>query len=86
MIYNLNQIDPELFKNVFKDKTGEDLIFNKKLEQQIDILDLVEIIMEIEKRLDIGINDFFDDYIYKEPKEIFVQFIRDEKLNKILGL
>lgn len=83
----LEQIDPTLFAEVFKEKVKEDLDFNESLFEQIDGLDYVEIIMEIEKRLDIAISD--DDIeknLTKPPNKIFIQIIREEKLNKILGL
>jgi acyl carrier protein len=83
----LEQINPELFAKIFKEKIKEDLDFNEPLCEQLDELDYIEIIMEIEKRLDIAISD--DDLeknSNKSPNEIFVQIIRDEKLNKILDL
>jgi acyl carrier protein len=83
----LEKINPELFAKIFKEKIKEDLDFNEPLCEQLDELDYIEIIMEIEKRLDIAISD--DDLeknSNKSPNEIFVQIIRDKKLNKILDL
>lgn len=83
----LEQIDPLVFSEVFKEKIKEDLDFKKPLSEQLDVRDYIEIIMEIEQRLDIIISD--DDLercSTKSPNEIFIQIIREEKLNKILGL
>lgn len=83
----LEQIDPLVFSEIFKEKIKEDLDFKKPLSEQLDVLDYIEIIMDVEKRLDIIISD--DDlerFSTKSPNEIFIQIIREEKLNKILGL
>ena len=87
MIKKLEQIDPTLFAEVFKERVKDDLDFNESLSNQLDFLDYVEIIIEIEKKLDIAISD--DDIeknLTKSPNKIFIQIIREEKLNKILGL
>ena len=83
----LEQIDPLVFSEVFKEKIKEDLDFKKPLSEQLDDLDYIEIIMEIEIRLDIAISvDDLERLSTKSPNEIFIQIIREEKLNKILGL
>jgi acyl carrier protein len=76
-----------LIKEYFKKEIDIDLISNKSLyDQGVDELDLVEIIMQIERDFNIIISDELIDKIHIEsPNKIFIDSIREEKLNKILN-
>jgi acyl carrier protein len=77
------------FSEITKALNKKNIIFNANLkwsEMGLDDLDIIEMIMEIEKDLDIVINDetvfeIFDINFY--PVD-FRYFIRNNKLNKIL--
>lgn len=76
-----------LLKEYVKKETDIDLVSNESLyDQGVDELDLVEIIMQIERDFNIIISDELIDKIHIEsPNKIFIDLIREEKLNKILN-
>jgi acyl carrier protein len=75
-----------LLKEYLKKETDIDLFSNKSLyDQGVDELDLVEIIMQIERDFNIIIsNELIDKIHIESPNKIFIDLIREEKLNKIL--
>jgi acyl carrier protein len=76
-----------LIKEYVKKETNIDLFSNKSLyDQDVNELDLVEIIMQIERDFNIIISDELIEKIHSEsPNKIFIDLIREEKLNKILN-
>jgi acyl carrier protein len=61
----LMKITPSTFSKVFKDYTGEYLDYTKTYgEQGLDGLDLIEMIMYLEKELNINIHDELTDTIF----------------------
>ena len=55
---HLMKITPSTFSKVFKNLTGEDLDYTKTYgEQGFDDLDLVEMVMHLEKEFNIHIHD-----------------------------
>ena len=75
-----------LIKEYVKKEIDIDLFSNKSLyDQDVNELDLVEIVMQIERDFNIIISDELIDKIHIEsPNKIFIDLIREEKLNKIL--
>jgi acyl carrier protein len=75
-----------LLKEYVKKETDIDLVSNESLyDQGVDELDLVEIVMQIERDFNIIISDELIEKIHSEsPNKIFIDLIREEKLNKIL--
>jgi acyl carrier protein len=76
-----------LIKEYVKKETNIDLLSNKSLyDQDVNELDLVEIVMQIERDFNIIISDELIEKIHSEsPNKIFIDLIREEKLNKILN-
>jgi len=61
----LMKITPSVLSKVFKDYTGEDLDYTKTYgEQGLDGLDLIEMMMYLEKELNINIHDELTDTIF----------------------
>ncbi len=74
------------FKKVVKELLELDIDLNVVLCEQLDTLDLIECIMEIEKRNDIIISDYEIEIMSSlTPNEYFIQSIRDDKLNQLLS-
>jgi acyl carrier protein len=87
-IPNIVKVTPEILSKVFEDKMGMILDFDKTYgEHGVDELDCVEIIMELEKILDIVITDDVCEYFISENIKpiIFTQYIRNKKIEE-LGL
>jgi acyl carrier protein len=84
----LNKITEELLNQISFDKIGVNLDNNKTLgDHGFDDLDCIEVVMEIEKRLDIVISDDIVDLlfnVYKKPPR-FREYWRNKKLED-LGL
>jgi acyl carrier protein len=82
----LMKITPSTFSKVFKDYTGEYLDYTKTYgEQGLDGLDLIEMIMNIEKELNIHIHDELTDTIFSsESYPInFTLWHREERLGEL---
>ena len=82
------KVTPTILSKVFEDKIGETLDFNKTFgEHGADELDCVEIIMELEKILDIAIPDDVCEYFIAENIKpvLFTQYNRNKKIEQ-LGL
>ena len=79
----LMKITPSTFSKVFKDYTGEDLDYTKTYgEHGLDGLDLIEMMMYLEKELNIHIQDELTDTIFSlDSYPInFTLWHRDERL------
>jgi acyl carrier protein len=76
-----------LLKEYVKKEINIDLVSDKSLcDQEVDELDLVEIVMQIERDFNIIVSDELIEKIHSEsPNKIFIDLIREEKLNKILN-
>lgn len=62
---NLMKITPSSFSKIFRNITGEDLDYTKTYgEQGLDDLDLVELVMHLEKEFNIHIHDEVSDIIF----------------------
>ena len=82
----LMKITPSTFSKVFKDYTGEYLDYTKTYgEQGLDGLDLIEMIMNIEKELNINIHDELTDTIFTlDSYPInFTLWHREERLGEL---
>jgi acyl carrier protein len=82
----LMKITPSTFSKVFKDYTGEYLDYTKTYgEQGLDYLDLVEMMMHLEKELNIHIQDELTDTIFSlDSYPInFTLWHRDERLGEL---
>ena len=82
------KVTPEILSEVFEYKMGESLDFNKTFsEHGVDDLDCIEIIMELEKILDIAIPDDVCEYFIAEKTKpiLFTQYNRNKKIEQ-LGL
>ena len=80
------KITPSTFSKVFKDYTGEYLDYTKTYgEQGLDYLDLVEMMMHLEKELNIHIQDELTDTIFSlDSYPInFTLWHRDERLGEL---
>ncbi len=84
----LNKITEELINQISIEKYSINLDYNKTLgDNGFDDLDCIEMVMEIEKRLDIVISDDIVDLlfnVYKKPPR-FREYWRNKKLED-LGL
>lgn len=87
---DLSKIKRSDFEISFIKVTGSNVIWNKTyLDQHLDELDLVEIIMDIEKNLGISIPDdfsseFFDERSYPTNLEFLYKInLRSENLEKL---
>ena len=82
----LNKITEQMMNDVTLDKLGVVLDYNKSLgENGFDDLDCVEVVMEIEKRLNIVVPDHILDLLFninKKPPR-FQQYIRNKKLEDL---
>jgi acyl carrier protein len=82
----LMKITPSTFSKVFKDYTGEYLDYTKTYgEQGLDGLDLIEMIMYLEKELNIHIHDELTDTIFTlDSYPInFTLWHREERLGEL---
>lgn len=80
------KVTPDLMNELAIRINGDILDFNKTFaENGFDELDGVELIMELEKRLDIYITDEVADAFINGKPPKFVQFIRSKKIEE-LGL
>ena len=82
------KVTPEILSKVFENKMGLSLDFNKTFGKHgVDELDCVEIIMELEKILDIVIPDDVCEYFISEKTKpvLFTQYNRNKKIEQ-LGL
>ena len=82
----LMKINPSTFSKVFKDYTGEDLDYTKTYgDHGLDELDLIEMIMHLEKELNINIQDELTDTIFHiDSYPInFTLWHRDERLSEL---
>lgn len=84
----IKKISDQLVNEIVYNKLGIILDYNKTLgDNGLDDLDCVELAMEIEKKLDITIQDDVLDFLFntlKKPPR-FQQYLRNKKL-KDLGL
>jgi len=80
------KITPQLMNEISIKEIGQPLDFNKTwLENGFDDLDCIEMIMELEKILDIVITDeVAEAFIGSKPPQ-FIQFTRNKKIEQ-LGL
>ena len=82
----LTKINLSAFSKVFKDLTGEDLDYTKTYgEHGLDELDLVEMVMYLEKEFNISINDeLIDTIFHMDSYPInFILWHRDERLGEL---
>ena len=80
------KITPDIFMEIAKEKFDIEVDFNKTWgDNGFDDLDSVEMIMELEKRLNIVITDDVADAFISGKITIFRSYIRNEKLEQ-LGL
>lgn len=85
-IPDMIKITPELMNELTINKIGQPLDFNKTFAQNgFDDLDGVEMIMELEKRLDIVITDEVADAFVNGKPPQFLQYNRNKKIEQ-LGL
>ena len=83
---DITKLTQSLLNEVAIKKTGQQLNFNLTfIENGYDDLDVVELVMEIEKILDITIPDDVVDVIIKGKPPRFTEWIRNEKIRQ-LGL
>lgn len=82
----LNKITEQLVNKIALDKFGKNLDYNKNLRDNgFDDLDCIEMIMEIEKSLDIVISDEIVEVLFdldKNPPR-FQQYWRNKKLEDL---
>jgi acyl carrier protein len=81
------KINQKILNDIFNRKLGFNgkLDFSLTYEQQgLDDLDSVEFIMEIEKDLDIMINDDLCEEFLKLTPNQFLALIREHKINNLL--
>lgn len=80
------KVTPDIMMEIAKEKFDIEIDFNKTWgENGFDDLDSVEVIMELEKRLNIVITDDVADAFISEKITIFRSYLRNEKLEQ-LGL
>jgi len=80
------KITPDIFMEIAKEKFDIEVDFNKTWgDNGFDDLDSVEMIMELEKRLNIVITDDVADAFISGKITIFRSYIRNKKLEQ-LGL
>jgi acyl carrier protein len=80
------KVTPEIMMEIAKEKFDIEIDFNKDWRDNgFDDLDAVEMIMELEKRLNIVITDDVADAFISRKITIFRSYIRNEKLEQ-LGL
>ncbi len=78
------KVTPELMREIASEKFGIEIDFNKTWQDNgFDELDGVEMIMELEKRLDIVITDSVADSFISKKIPIFRSYLRNEKLNQL---
>lgn len=87
---DLSKIKKSDFENSFIKVTGSNVIWNKTyFDQHTDQLDLVEIVMDMEKNLEISIPDdfafeFFDERCYPTSLEFLYKInLRNENIEKL---
>jgi acyl carrier protein len=84
----LNKITEKLINQISIEKYSINLDYNKTLgDNGFDDLDCIEMVMEIEKRLDIVISDDIVDFLFNvgEKPPRFREYCRNKKLED-LGL
>ena len=84
----LNKITEQMMNEITLDKIGVILDYNKTLgDNGFDDLDCVEVVMELEKKLDIVVPDHILDLLSNTDKKPprFQQYLRNKKLED-LGL
>ncbi len=80
------KVTPEIMMEIAKEKFDIEIDFNKDWQDNgFDDLDSVEVVMELEKRLNIVITDDVADAFISGKITIFRSYIRNEKLEQ-LGL
>lgn len=82
----LNKISISLIQDIIEDK-GFEFSHNSTYSQMgFDDLDYVEMIMEIEKRLNIVIDDDMAEIVFSlnSTPMYFLQKMREEKINEVL--
>jgi acyl carrier protein len=80
------KVTPDIMMEIAKEKFNIEIDFNKDWQDNgFDDLDSVEVIMELEKRLNIVITDDVADAFISGKINIFRSYIRNEKLEQ-LGL
>lgn len=83
---NIVKVTPEILMEIAKEKFNIEIDFNKDWQDNgFDDLDSVEVIMELEKRLNIVITDDVADAFISGKITIFTSYLRNEKLEQ-LGL
>lgn len=85
-IPDMIKITPQIMNEVAIKIIGQELDFNKTLHQNgFDDLDAVEMVMELEKRLSIVIDDFVADAFINSKPPQFLQYNRNKRIEE-LGL
>jgi acyl carrier protein len=80
------KVTPDIMMEIAKEKFDIEIDFNKTWgENGFDDLDSVEVVMELEKRLNIVITDDVADAFISGKITIFRSYLRDKKLEQ-LGL
>jgi acyl carrier protein len=82
----LMKITPSTFSKLFKDYSGEDLDYTKTYgEHGLDELDLVELVMHLEKEFNIQIHDEVSDIIFNMDSYPvnFTYWYRQERLSEL---
>jgi acyl carrier protein len=81
------RITPDLIKKVTKDKFNMELDPNKTWEDNgMDDLDIIAVIMEIEKELSVYIPDELGEIIYNSTPNIIGEILMQNRNNKINDL
>lgn len=79
------QLTIDVLRQAFLNVTSDNINLSQSFsDNDIDDLDVIEIVMWIEKTIDISINDEILENIDKLPI-LLSQFRRDERINKILS-
>ncbi len=82
----LMKINPSTFSKLFKDYTGEDLDYTKTYgDHGLDELDIIEMIMHIEREFNISIHDDLTDTIFHMDSYPinFTLWYREERLGEL---
>jgi len=85
----MNKLIPKLsvslINKILLDKFGTELVMNKTFSQMgLDDLDEIELLMEIEKELNIAIDDSSWEEFVSKPVSDWRSDFREQKINKIL--
>jgi acyl carrier protein len=81
---DLWKVKPHHLTKIVNDKLGINLDFNKTwLENGLDDLDMVELIMQLEKDLDINIPDELAEIIFNDKPSIIYDVVAENRVDKI---